>query len=162
MKKIIIPQFLRKSLILLIGLFAISSLFLFNCKDPSDKVKGLNSSDEVKGSKKLTSCLFPIRQNNKSGFINDSGKIVLNPEFDGVGSFSEELAYVAVDGKYGFIDKQGAITINLQYDLVSEFKEGMARAAIGNKSGFIDKTGKIIIEFSKFNYGSDFNEGIAI
>ena len=34
-----------------------------------------------------------------------SGKIIINPQFDGSGKFSDGLAWVSVGGKIGFVDK---------------------------------------------------------
>ena len=33
----------------------------------------------------------------KSGFIDKTGKVVIEPQFDGVGDFSEGLASVAIE-----------------------------------------------------------------
>ncbi|ECH5021687.1 WG repeat-containing protein, partial [Campylobacter coli] len=50
------------------------------------------------------------------GFIDKSGKIVIEPKFDGVGNFSEGLAGVELNGKWGFIDKSGKIVIEPKFD----------------------------------------------
>lgn len=49
------------------------------------------------------------------GFINLAGKIVIEPKFARVGSFSAGLAWAAnpVTGEYGFIDKTGEFVISL-------------------------------------------------
>ncbi|EAK1349894.1 WG repeat-containing protein, partial [Campylobacter coli] len=54
--------------------------------------------------------------NGKWGFIDKSGKIVIEPKFDGVGNFSEGLAGVELNGKWGFIDKSGKIVIEPKFD----------------------------------------------
>ena len=41
---------------------------------------------------------------SKYGFIDKSGKVVIEPQFDLVFDFSEGLARVEKDGKWGFID----------------------------------------------------------
>ena len=38
--------------------------------------------------------LFPIKQNGKEGFIDISGNIIIKPQFDEVGFFSEGLASI--------------------------------------------------------------------
>lgn len=50
---------------------------------------------------------FHIRKNSRYGFIDKTGKIVIKPEFDYVGPFSEGLAVVWIGNKYGYIDKTG-------------------------------------------------------
>ncbi|MFH5163641.1 WG repeat-containing protein [Campylobacter coli] len=57
-----------------------------------------------------------VELNRKYGFIDKSGKIVIEPKFDGVGNFSEGLAKVKLNGKYGFIDKSGKIVIEPKFD----------------------------------------------
>ena len=88
--------------------------------------------------------LFPVVQNGKWGFIDKTGKIVINQKFDKVSPFEEGLSRVKVGDKYGFIDKTGKIVINPQFDKVSGFSEGLCGVKIGNKWGYIDKTGKYV------------------
>src|SRR3990170_1437960 len=77
--------------------------------------------------------LFPIEQNGKWGFIDKTGKYVINPQFDYVFSFSEGLARVRLGGKWGFIDKTGKYVINPQFDGADSFSEGLARVMLGGK-----------------------------
>lgn len=50
----------------------------------------------------------------KSGFINDSGKVVINPQYS-MAINTGGLVYVRKNGKAGFLDKKGKIVIKLQY-----------------------------------------------
>ena len=98
--------------------------------------------------------------NNKYGFIDKTGKIIVEPQFDSVYSFIEGLASVRVDGKYGFIDNTGKIIIKPQFDTISYFSEGLASVFVDGKYGVIDKTGKIVIE-SQLGPIGRFSEGLA-
>jgi hypothetical protein len=60
------------------------------------------------------------------GFIDRTGKVIIEPHFESVPGFSEELAGVKVAGKWGFIDKAGNIIIEPQYESVNSFSEGVA------------------------------------
>src|ERR1051326_4328606 len=51
--------------------------------------------------------LFPIEDKGKYGFIDKTGKVVINPQFDFAQNFSEDMAVVKVGGNSGFIDKTG-------------------------------------------------------
>ncbi len=51
--------------------------------------------------------LFCVNVNGKYGYIDKTGKYVINPQFDYAGSFSEGLAVVEIGGKWGYIDKTG-------------------------------------------------------
>ena len=96
------------------------------------------------------------------------GTIVINPQFDSVGSFSDGLAAVrsgdARTGKWGFIDKTGRIVINPQFDSAEPFSDGLAMVRIGDfttgKVGFIDKTGHYVIN-PQFGLAHSFGDGLA-
>ncbi|HEC1792471.1 TPA: WG repeat-containing protein [Campylobacter lari] len=45
--------------------------------------------------------------NGKWGFIDKNGEIIINPIFDNVSNFKENLASVNLNGKWDFIDKNG-------------------------------------------------------
>jgi hypothetical protein len=51
--------------------------------------------------------LFRVVQNGKYGFIDKTGKFVINPQFDEVSGFMEGLCSVRVGDKLGYIDKTG-------------------------------------------------------
>jgi hypothetical protein len=79
----------------------------------------------------------------KWGFVDESGKVVINPQFAEVGFFKEGLCAVQnKEGKWGFIDESGAIIINYQFDGASEFNNAMAVVEQDDKCGVVDKQGK--------------------
>ena len=49
---------------------------------------------------------FSIVNDHKYGFINEFGKIVINPVFDSADYFSEGLAAVELNDKWGFINQK--------------------------------------------------------
>jgi ABC-type Fe3+-citrate transport system substrate-binding protein len=51
--------------------------------------------------------LFIIFVNNKIGYIDKTGKVVVQLQFDYIDSFSDGLAKVDVSNRYGYIDKTG-------------------------------------------------------
>jgi hypothetical protein len=115
--------------------------------------------------------LFPIIQNGKIGYIDQTGKIVISPQFDvgflnqstlNVVRFSEGLAVVKVKGKWGYIDKTGAVVIKPVYTDAWPFSEGLAEVRVTDgRSGYIDKSGKMIVAPIS-NIGSNpFSEGLA-
>lgn len=80
------------------------------------------------------------------GFVDQSGKQVINPQFDAVGDFHDgKCAVKNKEGKWGYIDKSGKIVINPQFDNAEEFKDGKAIVGLDNKAGVIDKDGKYLI-----------------
>lgn len=108
--------------------------------------------------------------NEKFGFIDQAGQVVVPLEYDDARSFSDGLAYVTkrdADGnfKYGFIDQTGQVVIPLEYDNASSFSNGLAvvakRDADGNrKYGFIDQAGQVVIPL-EYDGAISFSDGLA-
>src|SRR6266404_5185858 len=65
--------------------------------------------------------LFLIEKDGKSGFIDQSGKVVIAPQFDSVNGFSEGLALATRSGKKFFIDTSGSTVFEAQFDIVNNF-----------------------------------------
>jgi len=119
--------------------------------------------------------LFPIELNDRWGYIDRSGKIVIEPRFESAEEFSEGLAVVQLDGKSGFIDASGKFVIEPKYPVARQFSEGLARVqasgeaySYGGQWGFIDRTGQMVIAaqlgqlegVSEAAY--DFHDGLAM
>jgi len=51
--------------------------------------------------------LYPVHLNGKRGYIDQRGQIVIQPKFDDVYSFQDDIAAVKVDSKWGYINKKG-------------------------------------------------------
>jgi len=83
-----------------------------------------------------------VEQDGKRGYIDESGKIVIQPQYDHAWKFSEGMAAVKLDGKWGFIDKSGKIIVQPKYDYVEDFRDGMVVVKLNGKYGFVDKSGK--------------------
>ncbi|MHB1238629.1 MAG: WG repeat-containing protein, partial [Gallionella sp.] len=74
----------------------------------------------------------------KSGYIDKTGEMVINPQFDYATNFSEGLAAVCINGSgCGYIDKTGTIVVSLTFSEADPFQDGLARVRVGNKYGFI-------------------------
>lgn len=105
--------------------------------------------------------LAKIFVNDKAGFINKNGKIVIKPQFKDVGKFSKNLApFENENGKWGFIDTKGNIVIKPQFDWALSFKESRALVQVGEKWGYIDKFGNLVIK-PQFDHANSFSEGLA-
>src|SRR5262249_42729997 len=89
------------------------------------------------------------------GFVDKTGKMVVQPQYDDVGDFSEGLACVVKDGKCGFIDSTGKVVIPMQFDRTAfdhdlmNFRDGVC---VVNNSPFsmvyIDKKGRSAVSNS--------------
>lgn len=109
-----------------------------------------------------TKQLFPINENDKGGFIDNTGKIIIPLKFEWVSDFSDGFAQVKLDNKLGFINQKGKIVFFLPpyVNYAHDFADGLAAIKVENKWGYIDKSGKIVIQ-PIYDYAWDFNEEIA-
>jgi hypothetical protein len=104
----------------------------------------------------------------KWGYIDRMGKLVIPAQFDTAGDFSDGLASVRIKGdpdKWGYIDKQGRYAIPPQFYSADNFQDGLAPVMMllhpGVKQGYIDPSGKWVISDSKFIAIREFSEGLA-
>lgn len=92
-----------------------------------------------------TQHLFKITQNDKVGYINEKGKIVISPIFLSGNDFSEGLAAVRLNGMYGFINESGTFVIKPDYDFATNFVHGLTVVYKDGEPLFIDRTGNIAL-----------------
>lgn len=97
---------------------------------------------------------------NKFGFVDKLGKVIVNPQFDYARPFSEGFAAICQNEKWGFIDKTGKIIINPQFEGVADFHNGEAVFHNGKQCGFINTQGSYVIN-PQFEYAMSFSEGMA-
>jgi hypothetical protein len=90
--------------------------------------------------------LRPVRVDDRSGFEDRDGTLVIPAQFEWAYGFSEGLAAVAIDGKYGFIDMTGEFVIPPQFDRTREFIDGKATVEVNGRSGIIDRNGHYILQ----------------
>ncbi|MBD5154968.1 MAG: hypothetical protein HDT15_07865 [Oscillibacter sp.] len=102
-----------------------------------------------------------LRDGRGTAVIDETYKVVIPPEYDNVGEFSEGLAVVNKNGKCGFIDKTGKLVVPLQYSIGGDFCEGLAVVQKDGKYGFIDKTGKEVVPFIYDGTTAGFSQGLA-
>ncbi|MBL7825418.1 MAG: WG repeat-containing protein [Saprospiraceae bacterium] len=104
--------------------------------------------------------LFPIHLNNRHGFINEQGKVVIEPIFRDLGYFNNGLAPARINGSFGFINEKGVFVIPPRYDDVADFSEGLARVYLDGKLFFINTKGERQWAMELFSAG-DFENGLA-
>lgn len=93
-----------------------------------------------------TDKLYPITKGNLWGYIDNTGKIIIKPQFLSAGQFSDGLAPVRLNGTYGYIDKTGSFIISPKFDLALPFQNGQAKVFIDSKPFIIDKIGNITFQ----------------
>ncbi len=119
--------------------------------------------------------LFPVRSGGKWGYIDKTGQLKIQPQYDYAFEFAEGLAAICTgvtrwstgspeefpeDGKWGYIDQTGTVIIQPQFEFASSFSEGAAHVRTAGKSGFIDRTGQWVIP-AEFSWADNFSDGLA-
>ena len=113
--------------------------------------------------------LRPVRGlNEKWGFIDGTGKIVIPFMYEAAQEFSEGLAAVKLSRKWGFIDETGEKIIPFAFSKVGKFSEGIVRlysevyvnGYYTNKWIFIDKSRGQVVP-NVYDDAGDFSEGLA-
>lgn len=106
---------------------------------------------------------YPIREDGKWGYINASGEVVIEPQFDKAMPFHEGRAVVAdTSGAHGFINTDGEVVIETKYDHARRFSAGLAPvlAFSSEKYGYVNNDGKMVIS-PQFPDAYSFSEGRA-
>jgi hypothetical protein len=113
--------------------------------------------------------LFPIVVDGKLGYIDSTGKVVIEPKFEyhpdyynySFPFFSEGLFAYEKDSLFGYFDTLGNVVITPQFNYAEYFKNGFAKVNIGGnygeygegwsyieggKWGFINKKGEFVVQ----------------
>jgi hypothetical protein len=111
-----------------------------------------------------TPSLFPVKQGTKWGYIDSTGRLVIDFQYDEANDFCDGLAGVRVGDSWGYIDEDGRMVISPQLGTGSAFSDGRARILLSGEVGYMDKTGRVVIapslEWAKGN-AQTFSEGLA-
>jgi hypothetical protein len=94
-----------------------------------------------------------VNKNGKWGFKNREGKQVIEPIYDEVFNFKEELCCVQKDDLFGYVNREGEEVIPPIYSCASSFSEGFACVFKGDVCGYINTDNEIAIDF-KFDAGT--------
>ncbi len=101
--------------------------------------------------------LFPAIENEKWGFVDSTGKVVIQYQYEEAGAFSENLATVKLEGKFGFINKTGITVIKPQFEEADRFINGLSLVEINNTTGLIDQRGNWIFKIDSASISGPVN-----
>ena len=93
----------------------------------------------------------------KKGFIDLEQNIVVEPKFDDLWDFSEELCGACINDKWGYINKQGVFVIEPKFDEVGNFKNGIDVVVFKGKCGVINIQGEFVIEPKFKSMSTEYN-----
>lgn len=97
----------------------------------------------------------------KYGYLDRTGKIVIEPQFEYAEPFFEGRAFVEFNGKPAFTDMGGNIVaIPNCKPFAMAFSDGLRLVKATDKFGYFDKSGKMAIP-PAFDDAGSFSEGMA-
>ncbi|MBQ3946420.1 MAG: WG repeat-containing protein, partial [Alphaproteobacteria bacterium] len=80
-----------------------------------------------------------VKKNNKYGFMNNKGELVIDTIYDDAGDFSNGLCWVKKHSKYGFVNNKGELIIDTLYDDARNY--GMCEVKTGGSWYSFDNSG---------------------
>ena len=106
--------------------------------------------------------LIPVKQNNKWGFINASGNVVIPFKFFFANPFSDEMCRVEDKNYlYGYVNKYGSEIIPCKYqDAAQFFHDGFASVKMDNQWGIVNNKGRLIVPCI-YDWCGAFQDGLA-
>ncbi|HUE72526.1 MAG TPA: WG repeat-containing protein [Pirellulaceae bacterium] len=116
-------------------------------------------ADDLDSPKARAPDLYRIWVDKKVGFIDKTGRVVIEPQFSWAYEFSEGLCQVALPDKQGYIDTSGKLVIEIDTHDDHPFRCGVAVVRTGKKTGILDRTGRFID--CPFDLIDEFSEGLA-
>ncbi len=103
---------------------------------------------------------LPVQVDQKYGYQDRYGKLVIPPAFNLAYQFVGGLAAVKTGKKWGYINESATFVIQPKFDHASTFSEGLARVQLGSKYGYVNRSGDMAIE-PLFEQALNFHEGLA-
>lgn len=87
--------------------------------------------------------IYKVKQNNKTGFINNKGVEIKSPTYDEILKPNKiSLLAFKKDSKWGFMDEKATEIIPAQYDeIISNFESPYAKVRLGTQVIYIDRKG---------------------
>ena len=93
------------------------------------------------------SFLYPVMKDDKWGYIDAEGNLVIDYKFDYAGFFTDGAATVRIGGKESLMAPDGKFLIEPAYDFCGNYSEGLAHVVLGedgkSRHGFADLTGRV-------------------
>jgi hypothetical protein len=118
------------------------------------------SGKRYPGPIRKTAGLKIFMKNDRYGYSDTLGNIIVRPRFEYADLFVEGKARVKLFDKWGFVDKRGALVCQPTYDYVFDFADGMARVEKNGLIGYVDANCNLAV-VPQFKEASDFHNGLA-
>lgn len=100
-------------------------------------------------------------QTYKYGYLDKTGKFIIEPIYQWAESFKGNLAPVTKGDKFGYINTSGTLILPYKFVFADAFSDGLAAVYDGNVWGYIDETGNYVIQPQFGSYEGHDGEEIA-
>jgi hypothetical protein len=104
--------------------------------------------------------LSRVKKNDKVGYVNKDGQLIVKLQYDEGLTFNEGYTAVRLGNRWQFIDSTGKPITELLFEDALGFSDGMAPVAKNGLYGFINTKGELIIPCT-FSNAHGFSEGLA-
>ncbi len=88
--------------------------------------------------------LISVNVRGKKGFIDEEGEMVIPPEFNNAGPFSNGLAPARKQGLFGYIDNSGKFALPPVYDFATPFNQERAKVIYKGEKYVINPKGEFV------------------
>jgi hypothetical protein len=88
-------------------------------------------------------------KNERWGFMNTRGEIIINAKYDYVDFFTRGYAIVELNGKKGYINTKGDLIIQPQFTDCKDFNNGYAFVFTEKSYGIINNKGVFVLQVNK-------------
>lgn len=89
--------------------------------------------------------LAVYEHNGKFGYVDSTGRVTIEAQYDLAKDFSNGMGYVSKNGKWGYVDRTGKVIIPIKYDYIYgyvwDFGKTWAVVEQNGKRGFINRAG---------------------
>lgn len=110
-----------------------------------DGKKIIKLSDRIQAIGKKGNGLYPIKKDDRWGFIDDKGRLRISNRYEEVRTFSDSLSAIKLREKWGFINFNEQLVIQPYYEEVSDFFEGLCIVKTREGMGLINTSGEEVI-----------------
>lgn len=101
-----------------------------------------------------------VKKDGLFGYIDASGKTIIEPRWEDAQSFCEGFAFVKKNGLWGVIDAAGNVAAEPQWENASSFSEGFAPVIKDGLWGYIGTTGNMVVSY-QWDFAGWFFHGLA-
>jgi len=93
---------------------------------------------------------------DKIGFVNTKGELVIPCIYHGAGHFHDGLCAVTKGGSWGYIDTEGNEVLPFRFETANDFEDGAAVAKYDDKWHLIDRNGNDVFDVSEYEWVDDY------